>query len=100
MYFSSIVNVSNPKKLVATAPAGGLGDWIMNATFNAPLVKIPDIIEAKPLRSTRTKTTLFGLIAALQDVADPDGDAAVIATMAELSRSGRFRLCTGFGNNF
>lgn len=37
-------------------------------------------------------TTLFGLIAALQDAAGPDDDAAVVAAVAALLHSGRIRF--------
>src|SRR3989442_5919071 len=38
--------------------------------------------------SCRT-TTLYDLIAALQDIVDPDDDALVVATVVHLLRSGR-----------
>lgn len=38
------------------------------------------------------ETTLFDLIAALQDATDPRDDAAVIAAVADLAWTGRIRL--------
>jgi hypothetical protein len=45
--------------------------------------------EARPLRLT---TTLYDLLAALQDVVGPDDDPLVVATMVHLLRSGRLTV--------
>jgi len=43
------------------------------------------------------QTTLFDLIAALQEAGTPEGDAGVVATVLHLLRSGRIRFLGGKG---
>jgi len=46
-------------------------------------------------QSQTITTTLYDLIAALQDVVQPGEDALVVATMAHLLRTGRMTLFSG-----
>ena len=46
-------------------------------------------------QSQTITTTLYDLIAALQDVVQPGGDALVVATMAHLLCTGRITLLSG-----
>jgi hypothetical protein len=64
----------------------------MTAILEAPPVTTHSTIEVEPTESTRIETTLFDVIAALQDAADPGDDAAVIAAVAELMQTGRIRF--------
>ena len=63
----------------------------MNATMEAPSVDARDEIEIEYDQTARTETTLFELIAALQDEAEAGDDATVIAAVTHLSRTGRIR---------
>ena len=64
----------------------------MNAIMEAPPIAPHDPHESELAEPSQTETTLFDLIAALQDAADSNDDATVIAAVAHLSRSGRIRL--------
>jgi hypothetical protein len=64
----------------------------MNATMDATPITPRAGIEVERAKPARIETTLFDLIAALQDAADPNDDAAVIAVVADLARTGRIRL--------
>jgi hypothetical protein len=64
----------------------------MNATMDATPITPRTGIEVEPARPAMIETTLFDLIAALQEEADPSDDAAVIAAVADLVRTGRIRL--------
>lgn len=60
-----------------------------------PMMKQPDAVEARAQgerqeeAQARITTTLYELIAALQDAAGPDADALVVATVVDLLRSGQ-----------
>ena len=72
----------------------------MNAILDAPNVDILDRPTVELTHLGRTRTTLFTLISALQDAVKPGDDAAVVAAVAGLSRTGRLRRSvSGGGNN-
>lgn len=72
----------------------------MTAILEASPVTAHSEIEVEPAEPTRIETTLFDVIAALQDAAAPDDDAAVIAAVANLTQTGRirFRIPAGRSN--
>jgi hypothetical protein len=65
---------------------------MMNATLKAPPIATRSAIEVARTEPTRIETTLFDLVVALQDAADPGDDAAVSAAVARLMQTGRIRF--------
>ncbi|MDH3599947.1 MAG: hypothetical protein OEU26_09965 [Candidatus Tectomicrobia bacterium] len=64
----------------------------MNVTMDASPIQTRAAIEVEHATPAVIETTLFDLITALQDSADPGDDAVVIAAVADLARTGRIRL--------
>jgi hypothetical protein len=73
---------------------------MMNATLKAPPIATRSAIEVERTKPTQIETTLFDLVLALQDAADPGDDAAVTTAVARLMQTGRIRvrMPSGRGN--
>jgi hypothetical protein len=54
-------------------------------------MNICELIDVEPVELTRSETTLFDLIGALQDEAEAGDDATVIAAVTDLAQTGRIR---------
>jgi hypothetical protein len=64
----------------------------MNAVMDAPAIEIRETVEIERAEPVRSDTTVFDLIATLQEAAEPNDDAAVIAAVTELAQTGRIRM--------
>ena len=67
----------------------------MSTVMEVPVMTNYDLVDIEPAELPRTETTLFDLIATLQDIVDSgdsDDDAAVIAAVVALVQAGRIRL--------
>lgn len=65
----------------------------MAAVLDAPWIESDDI--AGRTEPDAIRTTLFDLIAALQDATGPGDDATVVAAVAALLQAGRIRFLDG-----
>jgi hypothetical protein len=64
----------------------------MNVGMVAHAIEIPETVEIERAEPARSDTTLFDLIATLQEAAEPQDDAAVIAAVTELAQTGRIQF--------
>jgi hypothetical protein len=71
----------------------------MSAVMCAPGVEMFDA-ETQAAEPARIETTLFDLIAALQDETSGGDDAAVVASVIDLLETGRIRLSPPVGKPF
>jgi hypothetical protein len=71
----------------------------MSAVMHTPGVGMFDA-ETQAAEPARIETTLFDLIAALQDETGGGGDAAVVASVIDLLETGRIRLSAPVGKPF
>lgn len=69
----------------------------MSTGIDAGIVKSLNTVKKTATEPARVHTTLFDLIAALQEAADPGDDTAVVASVVDLMETGRIRLCTPLG---
>lgn len=66
----------------------------MSAVLDVP-AHTPDEADAITKAVPTIRTTLFELITALQDAAEPDDDTTVVAAVVDLFQTGRIRLLGG-----
>ena len=69
-----------------TGQAGGNGMSNVMASREGATVATDGVVAARP---PRLATTLYELLAAIQDVVGPDEDALIVATVRHLLQSGR-----------
>ena len=64
----------------------------MSAILDAPWIESDEATSVTEALPAPIYTTLFALIAALQDAAGPDDDATVVAAVDDLLRTGHTRF--------
>jgi hypothetical protein len=68
------------------------GDKRMKAVWDALVIEPPVTSAVDLAEPSRLDTTLFDLIAALQDTVGPGDDATLVAAVTDLVQTGRIRF--------